>query len=131
MSTPSYSGEAVTQVPTGALSQSVMAGIPPSDTAAVLTAAPPGESAYTPPAPDLADVLPILKQAYADLMQARDGYARADQYFRGISPEVFNDPALRRLLGLSEEAYALNYASIPVKVIANRLNIMSMTVPND
>jgi hypothetical protein len=109
----------------------MMTGAPVADAVAQVMQAPPGEDSQTGQSYDLATILPVLKKAYLELLAARDGYTRADKYFKGISPEVFADPNLRRLLGLSEDTYALNYAAIPVKAVANRMAVSSISVPGD
>ena len=124
-------GLGTAQYPVQASIAAVMAGVPQANLAAVLSQAPPGEPGYTEPAHDLQDMLPTLKSAYLELVNAREAYSRAEKYSNGISPEVFSDPQLRRLLGLSEDSYALNYADIPIRVMNNRINIASITVPGD
>jgi hypothetical protein len=108
-----------------------MSGVPEADIVAQILQSPPGEDSETGDSYSLAEMLPILASSYKDLLEAKEAYDRADQYFRGISPEVFSDPQLRRLLGLSEDVYALNYAAIPVTAVANRMNISSISVPGN
>src|ERR1022692_3375853 len=73
------------QYPMQAAIASVMAGVPQANVAAVLQQGPPGEPGYVEPAHDLADMLPTLKKAYLELVDAREGYARAEKYAEGIS----------------------------------------------
>jgi len=106
-------------------------GPPLADVRAQRGQAPAGQSVYKAPSIDYQDLLKVLKKATRELFQARTGYERAAEYYNGLSPEVFSDPRLRRLLGLQEDVYNLNYAAIPVNCMAQRLSITAITVPGN
>lgn len=58
-------------------------------------------------------------------------YEPADAYFRGAPPEVFSNHKLANLLGVDSEDFHENYAAIPVKVMASRMNLSGFSVPKD
>lgn len=67
----------------------------------------------------------------AALLAARPGYERAERYYDGSMSEYFDSPLLRRLFARIGDQYRLNFASVPVDVVADRLEVTSVTVPDD
>ena len=91
---------------------------------------PPGEDSVTGETYDLQTIKPLLDQAYEELVRARAEYSRAERYAEGLSPELFSDPRLRRMLGLND-SYAINMCGIVINAVSNRLNITGMSVEGD
>jgi hypothetical protein len=91
---------------------------------------PPGEDSVTGETYDLQTIKPLLDQAYEELVRARAGYERAERYAEGLSTEMFNDPRLRRMLGL-DSVYAINMCTVVINAVSNRLNITGMSVEGD
>lgn len=66
------------------------------------------------------------------LLDARPDYDLAERYYDGHTSEVFGSRALERLfMARMGDRYRLNFASVPVDVVADRLEVMSVTVHTD
>jgi hypothetical protein len=61
------------------------------------------------------------------LDEACPGYREALAYARGKVPERFASVALRRLLEQGEEAYKFRLAAVPVEVMADRVQVASIS----
>src|ERR1035441_1994066 len=96
--------------PSGNVNGTMLTGIPQEDVVAEILQSPPGEDTVVGQAYDMDTIRPVLELAYRDLMQARAGYKRAENYANGLSPELFSDPRLRQMLGLSD-SYAIPYGT--------------------
>lgn len=116
--------------PSGNTNQGILTGIPQDDVIAEVLQGPPGEDQQPGVAYDLETILPVLKMAYADLMGARPGYRRAEQYASGLSSELFQNARLRSMLGLTD-AYAIPYGTVIINAVANRMNIVGLSVDGD
>jgi hypothetical protein len=76
---------------------------------------------------------PDLISAYADLCEARPGYAKAEAYFDGDVDEIFASDKVARMLAKSnlDELDEINFARIPVTAVTDRLNITAITTGDD
>ena len=78
-------------------------------------------------------LLDDLVNGYAELVKARPAYERAVAFYEGKVDEVYSSPKVSRLLtkfGL-DAIDSLNFAHIPVDVVANKLHINAVTVEDD
>jgi hypothetical protein len=67
----------------------------------------------------------------AELEDVREDYERAEEYYNNSMDELFVSPRLRRALLASEITFRIRLAKIPVDAVANRLEISSVTVPDN
>lgn len=76
---------------------------------------------------------PDLLNAYAELCDARPGYAKAEAYFDGDVDEIFASDKVARMLAKSNlnELDEINFARIPVTAITDRLHITSITTGDE
>lgn len=72
-----------------------------------------------------------LKRGYSELIDAQEGYTKAAAYAKGASPEMFSNDIYANMLGLGTDKYQLNYSGIPVKLLSERVNYVSATVPEN
>lgn len=72
-----------------------------------------------------------LMDGLAELEEVREDYERAEEYYKNSMLELFVSPRLRRALLASEITFRVRLAKIPVDAVSNRLEISSVTVPND
>lgn len=74
-----------------------------------------------------------LKDAYAELCAARPGYAKAEAYFDGDVDEIFASDKVAKMLAKSNlnELDEVNFASIPVTAVTDRLHITAITTGDD
>lgn len=68
---------------------------------------------------------------YNEVMQSLEDYEKADCYFRGAPPEIIANPKLATILGIDSNDFNENYSAIPVKVMADRINLAGFNVPDD
>lgn len=71
---------------------------------------------------------PDLMQGLAELDAAYAGYVEAEEFYDGTVDEHFASAALAVLLSKGSGHYDLNFAKIPVNVMAKRLEIVSVSV---
>lgn len=93
-------------------------GAEPTTTAALLYA----DSAQggTPPESD-------LQAALDELTAAHPGYQEAEEYFEGTYPEYFASVRMRIAMRRTGARFRLNFARGPVRAVADRLEIASIT----
>lgn len=74
-----------------------------------------------------------LVSAYAELVAARPGYAKAEAYFDGDVDEIFASDKVARMLAKSnlDELDEINFARIPVTAVTDRLHITAITTGED
>lgn len=73
-----------------------------------------------------------VSRGYTALAEAADGYATARRYYDGDVEEVFSSPMLKRLLAKSgSDKFKMNVIRSVVNSIADRLDVMSVTVAGD
>lgn len=74
-----------------------------------------------------------LIDAYAELCDARPGYAKAEAYFDGDVDEIFASDKVARMLAKSnlDELDEINFARIPVTAVTDRLHITAITAADD
>ncbi|MGY6019584.1 hypothetical protein [Streptomyces spinosirectus] len=74
-----------------------------------------------------------LVDAYADLDEARPGYAKAEAYFDGDVDEIFASDKIAKMLAKSnlDELDEINFARIPVTSVTDRLHITAITTGDD
>lgn len=79
-------------------------------------------------APDtLAALLRDLKRALGIIDAKRADYVKGKEYYDGTRAEVFASKAVRKLLRDSAEAAPISLAHIPVDVIADKVELASLT----
>jgi hypothetical protein len=64
------------------------------------------------------------------ILENTDGYQLAEDMYEGNVQEVFANPKMAALLGEYGDAFHINLAKIPVNVIADRLEVAAITVPD-
>jgi hypothetical protein len=74
--------------------------------------------------PDLMEGLQVLANSLPD-------YHRAEMYYEATNPEFFASIRLRRALERTGITFRFNLAKTPVDVMADRLEINAITVPDD
>ena len=74
-----------------------------------------------------------LVAAYAELVEARPGYAKAEAYFDGDVDEIFASDKVAKMLAKSnlDELDEINFARIPVTAVTDRLHITAITASDD
>jgi hypothetical protein len=72
----------------------------------------------------LADIAPGVQA----LLDARPEYDRAERYYDGGMSELFSSVQLQRLFARYGDRYRLDFAAVPVDVVADRLEVASVTV---
>lgn len=99
----------------------VLPGSGPETTAALLYAD--SNRSAAPPDSDLQAALDELAAAYP-------AYAKAEQYFEGQYGEYFASIRVRRAMARTGANFRLNFARGPVRAVADRLEIASITTTN-
>jgi len=72
--------------------------------------------------------VPDLLNGVREVLEHEEGYQRAKKYYQGLIDEYFANARVRIRLQESGLAYRINFAKTPVDVIADRLEIASVTV---
>lgn len=72
-----------------------------------------------------------LTRGVKELWDALPEYERAENYYEGNVDETFASPLIERYLARSRNKYRLNFIKTTINVIADRLEISSITVPDD
>lgn len=68
---------------------------------------------------------------YSEVINNVEDYEKADCYFRGAPPEIIANPKLASILGIDSQDFNENYSAIPVKVMADRINLAGFNVPDN
>lgn len=68
-----------------------------------------------------------LMQAFKEIEAACLGYERAERYATGEIPERFASEKIRQLIERSGKGYTFRFAAVPVKVMAARVQVASIT----
>lgn len=71
-----------------------------------------------------------LTRAILEMREAEPAYREAHSYHVGDVPEKFGSRRLRRLLKAALDQFKLNAAKTPVNVVADRLEVAAVTVPD-
>ena len=74
------------------------------------------------------DALKDLDYGLKELLDALPAYERAERYFKGREVEKYTTPALRILLGGSENDFNVNLAGRVVTAVTDRLGISALNV---
>lgn len=74
-----------------------------------------------------------LVNAYAELCEARPGYAKAEAYFDGDVDEIYASDKVAKMLTKSnlDELDEINFARIPVTAVTNRLHITAIAAADE
>lgn len=72
-----------------------------------------------------------LEAAMAELAAAQPGYGTAEEYFEGTRGEYFASIRLRRAMARTGSGFRINFAKVPVRAVADRLELSSITTDND
>lgn len=70
-----------------------------------------------------------LIEGFRELQVALPAYEKAEAYYRGTIGELYSSPRIARVLAYTDNRYRVNFAKTPVDVVADRLEISSVTVP--
>src|SRR5437868_3599540 len=70
---------------------------------------------------------PDLTAALKALRAAEPDYLEAEQFYRGVVPEVFASQKLRELFGATADQFRVNYARTPVDVLLERTKVQGWT----
>ncbi len=76
-------------------------------------------------------MLSDLMAGIGAILQNAENYEEAEEYYSGECAEIFASAKMRRVLGPSGDAYRINLAKTPVDVLADRLTVAAVTVPDD
>ncbi|MFI8229421.1 phage portal protein [Streptomyces sp. NPDC085900] len=68
-----------------------------------------------------------LTTAVLEILDRRDDYQTAEDYYEGLAEEVFTSMALKRALRHTSDRFRLNFAATPVNAVNNRLEITSVS----
>jgi hypothetical protein len=71
-----------------------------------------------------------IADGVSELLAARPEYERAERYYTGKVSELYDSPLIRRALARQGDRYRLNFAAVPVDVVADRLEVAAVTVPS-
>jgi hypothetical protein len=66
-----------------------------------------------------------------ELAEARPDYEKAEQYYRGTQHDIFGNTRLEQKLKAESKLYRVNLAKTAVNVVADRLTLAAVTVPDD
>ncbi|GAA3230750.1 hypothetical protein GCM10017691_23990 [Pseudonocardia petroleophila] len=72
-----------------------------------------------------------LLHGWAELQDAAPDYAEAERYFSGEVAEFFASPRIRQAVAATGDRYRFNLAKTPVHVMADRVELSSVTAPDD
>ncbi|MFJ8790440.1 phage portal protein [Streptomyces sp. NPDC102462] len=72
-----------------------------------------------------------LTAAVLEILDRRDDYTTAEEYYEGLADEVFTSMALKRALRHTSDRFRLNFAATPVNAVNNRLEITSVSAISD
>lgn len=72
-----------------------------------------------------------LMDGVEELEEVREDYEEAEEYYKNSMLEYFVSPRVRRALLATDISFRVRLAKIPVDVVANRLEIASITVPGN
>lgn len=68
-----------------------------------------------------------LTAAVIEILDRRDEYKTAEDYYEGNAEEVFTSLAVKRALKRTGDRFRLNFAATPVNAVNNRLEITSVS----
>ncbi|WP_405538106.1 phage portal protein [Streptomyces sp. NBC_00075] len=68
-----------------------------------------------------------LTLAVNEILDRRDGYLTAEEYYEGTAEEVYTTAAIKRALRKTVNRFRLNFAATPVDTVNNRLEIASVS----
>jgi hypothetical protein len=66
-----------------------------------------------------------------ELAEARPDYEKAEQYYKGLQHDIFGNTRLEQKLKAESKLYRVNLAKTAVNVVADRLTVAAVTVPDD
>jgi hypothetical protein len=66
-----------------------------------------------------------------ELADARPDYEKAEQYYKGTQHDIFGNTRLEQKLKAESKLYRVNLAKTAVNVVADRLTVAAVTVPDD
>lgn len=72
-----------------------------------------------------------LMYGLSELEIARPDYEKAEQYYRGTQHDIFGNTRLEQKLKAESKLYRVNLAKTAVNVVADRLEVAAVTVPDD
>lgn len=72
-----------------------------------------------------------LLNGWAELEEAASGYEEAEQYYDGRVEEFFSSTRIRQAVAATGARYRFNVAKTPVNVVADRVELSAVTVPDD
>jgi hypothetical protein len=67
----------------------------------------------------------------SELEEARPDYEKAEQYYKGTQHDIFGNTRLEQKLKAESKLYRVNLAKTAVNVVADRLTVAAVTVPDD
>ncbi|MCX4232816.1 phage portal protein [Streptomyces ortus] len=76
-------------------------------------------------------MLDDLVSGWQALEEALPEYEKAEAYYKGTVDEVFASPRIRQAIAATGDRYRFNLAKTPVNVLANRVELTAVTVPED
>lgn len=77
------------------------------------------------------DINADLETGLKQMASTMPDYQKADQYFKGTATEIFSTDILRRVLGRNQMDFVFNYARTVVLSRLNRMELKSITTPNE
>jgi len=72
-----------------------------------------------------------LTLAVNEILDRRDDYLTAEEYYEGTAEEVFTTAAIKRALRKTANRFRLNFAATPVDTVNNRLEIASVSAVSE
>lgn len=72
-----------------------------------------------------------LTTAVQAILDKRDEYQTAEDYYDGTVDEIFASPAVKRALHKTGDQFRVNFAATPVNAVANRLEISSVSAVSE
>jgi hypothetical protein len=72
-----------------------------------------------------------LMHGIMEILRNLPEYQEAEDFYEGNCEEIFASAKMRRALGNYGDEFSINLAKIPVDVIADRLEVAAITVPDD
>jgi hypothetical protein len=76
-------------------------------------------------------VIDDLVLGWQAMEEALPEYEKAEAYFKGTIDEAFCSPRIRQMIGSTGERYRFNLVKTAVTVLANRVELTAVTVPDD
>ena len=67
-----------------------------------------------------------LTNAVQTILDKREGYEQAENYYDGTVDEIYATPAVKKALRKTGDHFRVNFAATPVHAVANRLEITSV-----